>query len=245
MKRLFRHRLLVGGVALLVAGSAGGAYAATQSGGNSRQAFLNDVAKRLNVPPSELRSAVRGALLDRLNAAVKAGELTQAQADRIKKRIEQGGGFPLGPIRGPFGFRHFGPGGPDRHFGPDRGLMRHSLLSSAASYLGVDTAQLFSDLQAGKSLAEVAQARHKSVPGLEQALVAAAKARLGKLVASGFLTEAQEQRVLNRLNARIDRLVNAHPRFIRRNWDTPPPGDAPPLPAPSFGGPGAPPPPGV
>lgn len=213
MKRLLRHKLLVGGVALLAAGSAGGAYAATQSGSNPRQVFLNDVAKRLNVTPSRLRSAVRGAMLDRLNAAVKAGTLTQAQADRIKRRIEQGGGLPLGPMPGPMWRHEFRPGGP----------ARHALLPTAASYLGLAPAQLVAELRSGKSLAQVAQAQNKSVSGLEQTLMTAAKARLAHLVSLGVLTKAQEQRRLNRLSDRIARLVNAHPRFFRPIGDGPPP----------------------
>ena len=80
MHRILRHKLLAGGAAAAVLALGGGAYAATQSGSNPRQAFLNDVAKRLNVSPSQLNSALKGAFTDRLNAAVKAGMLTQAQA---------------------------------------------------------------------------------------------------------------------------------------------------------------------
>jgi hypothetical protein len=220
MKRLFQHKLLVGGVALLAAGGAGGAYAATQSRTDSRQALLGDVAKRLHVSPSQLRSAIRGALLDRLGAAVKAGRLTQAQANHIKQRLEQGGGLPLGPM-----WRH------------ELAPARHSLLPTAASYLNLSPDQLFGDLRGGKTLAQVAQAKNKSVSGLEQALMTAAKARLARLVSSGVLTKAQEQRRLNRLNDRIARLVNAHPGFLR------PVGEGPPPPAPALGPP--PPPPGA
>jgi hypothetical protein len=222
MERLLKHKLIVIGVALLVAGSAGAAYAATQSGNGPRQAFLGDVAKRLGVPPSQLRSAVQGALLDRLNAAVKAGELTQAQADRIRQRIQQGGALPFG---GPGGHGRLEPGG-----------ARHSLLPTAATYLGLTDAQLLGDLEGGKSLAQVATAQHKSVSGLEQVLVTAARSRLDRMVASGLITKAQEQRKLSRLHSRIGRLVN-HARMAR--------GPEPdrPGPAPSAGAPGVPPPP--
>lgn len=233
MHRLFRHKLLVGAVALLVAGSAGGAYAATQTGGNSRQAFVNDVAKRLNVTPSQLRAAVRGAMLDRLNAAVKAGELTQAEANRLRQRIEQGGPLALGPL--PPGVWHRGllPGG------PPGALIRHSLLGTASSYLGLSPAQLFGDLRGGKTIAQIVQAQNKSLSGLEQALISAAKARLDKLVSAGPLTKAREQRLLNRLKARIDRMVNRPLRLIPRREFVPP------GPGPALAAPGGPPPPGA
>ena len=59
MQRSLRQKLVIGLAALAVAGFAGGAYAATQSSTpNTRQAFLNDVAKRLHVTPHELTQVV-------------------------------------------------------------------------------------------------------------------------------------------------------------------------------------------
>ena len=53
--------------------AAGGAYAATQtSGQNTRQAFLNDVAKRLHVTPQQLTAALNGASIDQLQAEVRS-----------------------------------------------------------------------------------------------------------------------------------------------------------------------------
>jgi hypothetical protein len=210
MRRLLRRKLVVGGVVLLAAGCAGGAYAATHSSSNSRQALLNDVAKRLNVSPSQLRSAIQGAMLDRLQAAVKAGQLTQAEANRIKQRIEQGG-FPFGPPGpgGEFWGPGHGPGLPGRGIGPPAGAPGgpHGPLDTAATYLGLSESKLIADLQSGKTLAQVAQAQGKSVSGLEQALIATAKARLDRLVRAGWMSKASEQARLSRLSARIDEFV--------------------------------------
>src|SRR3954469_10585750 len=102
------------GVAVALLGGAGGALAVT-SGSNSssggRDAFLNDVAGRLNVTPEKLKGAIQGAFEDQLDAAVKAGKLTQAQADRIKKEAKEHGGVAFGgppPGAGHFDF-HGGP----------------------------------------------------------------------------------------------------------------------------------------
>ena len=96
----------MGLAALAVAAFAGGAYAATQtSGPNTRQAFLNDVAKRLNVTPQQLTAALNGATIDQLQAEVKSGKLTQAQANALEQHLKQNGTNPAVP----FGF--FGPGG--------------------------------------------------------------------------------------------------------------------------------------
>lgn len=114
-----RFAAAAAGVALLA--GAGGAYAVSKSGGAStgRDAFLNDVAKRLNVSPDKLKAALDGAMKDRLDAAVAAGRLTRAQADEIERHAQAEGGVPLlgGRDRGEhgppgFGLRRFRAGPP-------------------------------------------------------------------------------------------------------------------------------------
>jgi hypothetical protein len=232
MQRLLKHKFLVGLLAVLLVASGGAAYAATQTGTNSQQALLNDVAKRLNVSPSKLRSAVQGALLDRIDAAVKAGQLTQAQANRLKQRIQKGG-LPLGAVAGAGawgpGAGAWGPGGggPLRLMRPRFGVRAAVFgpFAGAAKYLGITEKQLLSDLRGGKTLAQVAQSEGKSVSGLEQAIVSGEKTRLAALVSKGFLTQAQEQRRLTLITRAIDRLVE-HARVTAG-----PPGQAPLRPA--------------
>ena len=100
---MLKRKLVIALAVLAAAAFAGGAYASTRdSSTNARQAFLNDVAKRLHVTPAQLNSALTGALQDQLNAAVKAGKLTQAQADKIEQRIKANGGVPFfGPLFAP------------------------------------------------------------------------------------------------------------------------------------------------
>lgn len=205
MQMLLRHKLMVAVAAVVAAASAGGAYAATQSATNPRQAFVNDMAKRLHVSPSQLTSAFKAALIDRLQTMVKAGQLTQEQAKRIEQRINSGH-LPMffgGP--GHMGFR-------DHH---GRGLAGPEALDAAGSYLGLTEAQLLGELSSGKSLAQIAQARGKSLPGLEQALITAAHKRLDELVSAGVISKDKEQRMLGRLSAHIGRLVT-------RSWQVPP-----------------------
>jgi len=222
MQLLLRHKLLIGAATLAAAASAGGAYAATQSSTNPRQAFLNDVARRLHVSRAQLDSALKGAMIDRLNALVKSGRLTRAQANRIEQRLESG--------RLPFRF-----GAPGRHFGLRLGAA--GALHAAAAYLGLSDAQLLRDLRSGQSAAQIANSRGKSVSGLEQAIITAEQAELARLVSAGLLTSAQEQRVLSRLPAKVDRLVN------KKGLGRMPPSAGgpgglvtPPAPAPTFGG---------
>jgi AraC-like DNA-binding protein len=187
-----KRKLLILGSILAACAFAGGAYAAT-SDTSPRQAFLNDVAKRLHVTPQQLRSAVDGATQDQLNAAVRAGRLTQAQANAIEKRLREGA-FPPGPFFGPR-LRH-------------RLFFGGRLLGTAANYIGVTPAQLFQQLGSGKSLAKIATAHGKSVSGLESTLLSAERTRLDRARQDGFITSAQEQRLLERVQQKISALIN-------------------------------------
>ena len=185
-----KRRIVAGAAAGLAVAGGGAAIAATQLGspGAESQAVVNDAAKQLGVTPSALRSALKKALENRVDAEVAAGRLTKEQGDELKQRIESGD-LPL----------FFGPrGGPHEHFGE---------LDAAASYLGLTEAQLDEQLDGGKTLAQVAKDRGKSVDGLIQALVDAATKRLDADVAAGRLTKAQEEQIVSGLKERITAFV--------------------------------------
>src|SRR5687768_889238 len=63
-----------------------------------------------------------------------------------------------------------------------RGIGGAKVLSTAATYIGITEAALRSELEAGKSLAEVAIANGKTRDGLIAALTAAASEAIGNLV---------------------------------------------------------------
>jgi DNA-binding CsgD family transcriptional regulator len=81
-------------------------------------------------------------------------------------------------------------------------------LESAAAYLGLSEQELAHELEGGKSLAEVATAQGKSVEGLKQALLDAAKSGLDQAVADGHLTADEAQAILSKLRVAVDDLVN-------------------------------------
>lgn len=193
-----RRKVIAGATAALVVGGAGAGVAATKltrpSPSEESKAIVADAAKSLGVSPGKLSAALEKAFSDRIDAAVADGRLTKAQGEELKRRIESGD-FPL------FGPPAFGPGFPGPH------MFFHGL-DAAASYLGLTEAQLDSRLEQGKTLAEVAKAQGKSVDGLKSALVKDAKAKLDAAVKAGRLSKAEEQRVLQDLEGRIDDLVN-------------------------------------
>ena len=75
-------------------------------------------------------------------------------------------------------------------------------------YLGLTAAQLRTQLEAGKTLADIAKAQGKTVAGLEDAIVAAATKKLDAAVAAGKLTAAQEATMLADLKSHVDDMVN-------------------------------------
>jgi hypothetical protein len=83
------------------------------------------------------------------------------------------------------------------------------LLKAAAHYLELDRATLAKDVRSGQTLAQIANARGKSVDGLQGAMVAAVKAQLDVAVSAGRITSPREQQVLARVQKLVGRLVNA------------------------------------
>lgn len=98
----------------------------------------------------------------------------------------------------------------DGHPGPGRGAERgpvFGMLQAAAAYLELTPQALAEQLRSGKSLAQVAEARGKSVQVLVDAIVAGAKTRLDAAVAAGKISSAKAAEILSRLKARVTALV--------------------------------------
>jgi hypothetical protein len=207
-----KPRVIAGAVAGLAVAGGGAALAADQLGGSPQQesqAVVNDAAQQLGVTPGALTSALKKALENRVDAAVAAGRLTKAQGQELKQRIESGD-LPLFGAPG-IGMHHmFGMLG--------RGV------DAAASYLGLTEEQLRTQLESGKTLAEIAKAQDKSVDGLVDAIVADAKQHLDAAVKAGRITQKQEDSILSDIKARTTDFVNGKaPRFGFRHFEGGPP----------------------
>jgi hypothetical protein len=197
MKKPSKRAAIIGAtVAIAAGGSVGGALAAsgTFDPAAERQAFLNDAAGRLGTTSTKLEEALKAAAIDRVDAALAAGQITTAQADEMKAAINSGK-LPLGV--------GIGPG-----FGVHVGMAGGKFLDAAATYLGLTEDQLRTQLESGKSLADVAQAQGKSVDGLKQAILNDVQTNLDQAVKDGRLTSDQRDQILADLKAHIDDLVN-------------------------------------
>jgi hypothetical protein len=199
MRKHTKVKLAGGAAALVAALGAGGAIAADKlSPSEESDAIVADAAEQLGVPAAKLDAALQQALENRVDAAVKAGTLGEAEATELKQRLESGD-FPLVGVGPGPGFHHHGP--------------RGAGLDAAASYLGLTEAQLRTRLENGDTLAEVAKAEGKPVDGLVTALVVERKKELDAAVAAGRLTDAERDQILSGLQSRIEDFVNNAPHF--------------------------------
>ncbi len=200
MKRIaFRSKsskVVAGAVAALALAGAGAALATTELSSPSARdnAIISNAAGQLGVAPSALANALTKAIDDELSSEVSAGQLSQAQANAIESRLSAG----TAPIFGGFGGggRYRGAGG----FG--------GAVSAAATYLGLSSSQITTDLQGGKTLADIATAQGKTADGLISAIVSAEESQLQSAVSAGTLSSSQEQTIESNLQTRVSAIVN-------------------------------------
>jgi hypothetical protein len=206
---------IAGGTAALAAVVGGGAaVAATQLSPTAESdAIVADAAKQLGVSADKLDAALKQALENRVDAAVKAGTISAAQATELKQRIENGDVPLLGADPG------FGHRGGGHHGFVD--------FAAAADYIGVTEAKLRASLEDGDTLAEIAKANGKTSAGLVEALVAAAKADLDAAVKAGRLTAAQRTSIVADLQSRMQDVVSGEFSFGFRGHGFGPPPSAP------------------
>jgi len=174
--------------ATLVVG--GGVALASSSDGNRTtrcEARVARIAERRGVTVDQLEASVKARLLVRIDAAEKAGRISAERAATLRERVSDS--TPCGaPAKARIAFAA-------------RGMVR-----AAARFLGFDRAGLHAQLP-GTSLAALADKQGKSVDALEAAMIAPAKARLAKAVASGRLTQVRADGLLDRLEQAADRLA--------------------------------------
>ncbi|HUS61853.1 MAG TPA: hypothetical protein VMY34_06625 [Acidimicrobiales bacterium] len=101
-------------------------------------------------------------------------------------------------------------------FAGDRGMKRgpghdgpFADLTIAAKAIGITEEQLRTDMHAGKSIAQVAEAKGVEVDAVVKALVDDAKAHMAEHVVAGRMTQADADKRAENLEARVTEMVNA------------------------------------
>ena len=91
------------------------------------------------------------------------------------------------------------------------GVPQQSLMQAAATYLGMTQTALMTEHRAGKTLAEIATAKGKTVDGLVGVMVAAGRTRLDAAKAAGRLTADEAAQALKTLEQRVRDMVSREP----------------------------------
>lgn len=153
-------------------------------------AFMKHFAVEIGKSQAEINSAFQRALTNTLADEVKSGQITQAQADAIKKKLSS-----QTPCALPSSLGRPKPGRNKAEFGP----YMQQYVTAAAAALGISEAQLKTDLTGGQSLSQVASAQHVSEADFRTRLIANLKPVLDKAVTDKKLTSQQETLILQRL----------------------------------------------
>ena len=146
--------------------------------------FVDHLAGNLGKKPDQVNKAASDALNQTLADAVKAGDLTQKHADAIKARQQKSNNICSGALAG------FDRG--------DRAKARIGMAEYAKA-LGVSPQELKQDLAAGKTIKDVAASKGMDENTFRNNLANAAKSDLDPRVASGKLTQQQEDAILNKI----------------------------------------------
>jgi len=127
---------------------------------------------------------------------VKSGEITQAEADAKLADVTTKVTEMVNSVRpGDMGGR--GHGGPVKS------------LASVATVLKMTEAELKTQLDAGKSLADVAKAQGVNVQSVIDVIVAEVKAHIADEVKSGEITQAEADAKLADVTTKVTEMVNS------------------------------------
>jgi hypothetical protein len=180
---------------------------AATTGASLWNSFLDKLAAALNIDRATLDSAIVTAGNTTADEAVQQGTLTQAQADALKQRLQQG------DFRALFGRGGKGLGGPHL-FG-----IKQAMLDAAAGALNLSADDLMTRLRNGETLADIAQAQGTTEQAVIDAALAAARTQLDQAVTAGTLTQAQADAIYSDLQSRgADLLTHRGRGHGPRGW---------------------------
>lgn len=182
MPRIWKVAIL--GVAVSVLGIAAVGLVAAQTDGDAVPGsgrlgnFVSRLAENLGISEKELEGALDQTQLDLIDDALAEGRLDEDRAAKARERIESGegrgffgGGFRNGDFGHSFDSSDFFSGGfGGEGFGHSFGM--GASFDELAEFLGVESSVITDGLEAGQSLAEIAEANGKSRDELKSFLVA-------------------------------------------------------------------------
>jgi len=203
MKRTLKIFLPIALLVVVVSGTIAGVALAQGGGGSggsqsgqttARDQFMGFLATRLGVSQDQLTAAFKGAGNDMVDQALSDGKITQAQADNIRQRIENG--------------QVFGPG---LFCGKGRGealTQIRNIVNDVASTLKLTPLEIMTQMKDGKSLAEIASAQGVSRDDLKSAITTSVGQALDNAVSNGKLTQDQATQAKDKLSQNLDKIID-------------------------------------
>lgn len=148
--------------------------------------FLSHLAGNLGKTQAEVAAAFGRSATQTIDDAVTSGDLTSAQAARLKAKLASG---PACSGQFTASFTHRAKGTAERG----------AVLDAAAKSLGITTAELKADMAKGQSLHQIATSKGISEAQFRAALIKNLTALLDQAVSQGKMTTTQEKDVLQHL----------------------------------------------
>lgn len=178
------------------------------------QVFLDKLATILNIDRPTLDSAIKDAGKQTADEAVNNGDITQEQADRLKKRIDEG---PNGcfAMQGWGGMMHRQFSG---RFAGQAMIGGDSVIEAITSKLGITVDDLKAQLREGKSLTDLLTEKGISDEDLRAAVVEAIRPRLEQAVADGRLTQEQADSIVAKIQDGAFPMMLERGRGHTRDW---------------------------
>ncbi len=159
-------------------------------------AFRAAFAQNLGKSQDEVTAAAKSAIGAAIDQAVKDGSMKEATGARIKERVAKADGDGCRFLDGR-------PGKPGVRAAKALGFVRDGL-TAAARTLDMTLPELRAELKSGKDLKDVATAKGVPYTTVTDAFVDVAKADLDAAVKDGKLAQARADKILARLQARLE-----------------------------------------
>ena len=191
-----RRGLTIATLATAGALLAGGGTALAGDGdgkGRRCERLLERIAEKRGITVAELEAKLAERALARIDAALKAGRISEERAQELRTRVKEG--KVCGLLKQARQARMHN----------QRAVKR--LLAGAADYLGLTKEELRTELRSGKTLKQLAETKGKSVSELVDAMLAPVKEQLDKAVSEGKITDERRGAILDRLAGLANRLV--------------------------------------
>ncbi len=181
---------MVGTIGAATATRSAATVAPSMASGPTISPSLADLAKRLDMSPDKLDTAIRAILSERWKKTAAIGNLPSATVQQGLDRIAVA---PADLVLGV-------------SFGPPEGP-----LSVVANHFGITVPQLFDSLRQGKNLTQIAQQHGKSADSVREALTRAASTQVAWQAAQRGWTADQQRRALLSITHQIERWMVSTP----------------------------------